>query len=40
MLAALIADAVSKSVCSDSIYHALAHVFLDKAGHTAATPAE
>jgi H+/Cl- antiporter ClcA len=31
MLAALIADAVSKSICKDSIYHALAQVFLDKA---------
>lgn len=40
MLAALIADAVSKSICSESIYHALAHVFLDKANHVAATPAE
>jgi H+/Cl- antiporter ClcA len=36
MLAALIADAVSKWVCKDSIYHALAHVFLDKAAETAA----
>jgi H+/Cl- antiporter ClcA len=43
MLAALIADAVSKSVCSESIYHALAHVFLDKSGPQAteaAVPAE
>jgi H+/Cl- antiporter ClcA len=40
MIAALIADAVSKSVCSDSIYHALAHVFLDKSGPEAAVPAE
>jgi H+/Cl- antiporter ClcA len=30
MLAALIADAVSKSICKDSIYHALAAVFLTK----------
>jgi H+/Cl- antiporter ClcA len=35
MLAALIADAVSKWVCKDSIYLALAHVFLDKAAKTA-----
>jgi H+/Cl- antiporter ClcA len=34
MLAALIADAVSKSICKDSIYHALAQVFLDKARET------
>ncbi|MGP8232731.1 MAG: chloride channel protein [Methylovirgula sp.] len=31
MLAALIADAVSKSICKDSIYHALAGVFLKNA---------
>ena len=35
MLAALIADAVSKSICKDSIYHALAGVFLKNAGETA-----
>lgn len=34
MLAALIADAVSKSICKDSIYHALAGVFLKSAGVT------
>lgn len=40
MLAALIADAVSKSICKESIYHALARVFLDKAAKTDATPPE
>ena len=35
MLAALIADAVSKWICKDGIYHALAHVLLDKAGDAA-----
>lgn len=38
MLAALIADAVSKWVCHDSIYHALAHVFLDKAAKPMPSP--
>ena len=35
MLAAFIADAVSKSICEDSIYHALAAVFLRNAGEAA-----
>jgi H+/Cl- antiporter ClcA len=40
MLAALIADAVSKSICKDSIYHALAAVFLTKADKTPAQETE
>ena len=40
MLAALIADAVSKAICKDSIYYALAQVFLDKAAKPNVVPPE
>lgn len=32
MVAALIADAVSKAVCREGLYHALAHLLLERAG--------
>lgn len=38
MVAALIADAVSKAVCREGLYHALAHILLERAG-TEARPA-
>ena len=38
MVTALIADAVSKAVCREGLYHALAHILLERAG-TEARPA-
>ena len=38
MLSALIANAASKTVCPDGIYHALSKRFLSKAGHSSVPP--